>query len=650
MAVEKRVEIEDLFAIRMVADPVISPDGERVAFVVSQLDESKNGYKSAIWMVDVDGGSEPYQYTSGDCLNFSPRWSPDGASLAFLSNRTGRNQVHVIATTGGESRQVSHGDDPAADIAWSVDGESIFFVRKAGDKFNSDTDTTVIRTLRNRMDGEGFWDGRRKQIFRVVLLDDCDAEQITSGDWDSSQPAVSPNGTKIAFVSNREDDRDASTRSDIWIQDLQTGALDRVTQGDGSYGSPSWSPDGTRLAYIGHPVVAPYGPTTLDNLYVHDVDTGEDVGLLGSLDREPGNSAMADTRYGLPAQRPVWSDDSTRVWTLLSDSGSVHLYDCGGNSAPSPLLAGRRDIQSFSATSDGKIAFASSTMSDPPEVFVRDGRDERRLTNMNMDYLAQIELAAVEEVRFESDPGVEVHGWLLKPPSFNAAARYPAIVQVHGGPHGMYGEGFFHEIQLLSARGYVVLMTNPRGSTGYGQEWVAGTMRDWGGADYRDVMAGADYLAKQGFVDSDRIGITGGSYGGYMVNWAIGQTDRFRAAVSQRSTANRASLYGTSDINWSYNDWEFGGSPYENPDFYRERSPLTYVANVSTPLLLLHSENDLRCPISQSEEFFTALKLHGKVAEFVRFPDESHGLSRTGQPRHRVERLERICAWFDRYL
>jgi dipeptidyl aminopeptidase/acylaminoacyl peptidase len=179
---------------------------------------------------------------------------------------------------------------------------------------------------------------------------------------------------------------------------------------------------------------------------------------------------------------------------------------------------------------------------------------------------------------------------------------------------------------------------------------VAGTKEDWGGADYRDVMAGADYLASLDFVDHARLGITGGSYGGYMVNWAIGQTGRFRAAVSQRSTANRASLYGTSDINWSYNAWEYGGSPYENPDFYRERSPLTYVANVTTPLLLLHSENDLRCPISQSEEYFTALKLHGKVAEFVRFPDESHGLSRTGQPKHRVERLERMCGWFERYL
>ncbi len=646
----RRVEIDDLFAIRMVADPVISPDGERVAFVVTRLDRKNNGYRSAIWMVASDGSEAPYQYTSEEALNSSPRWSPDGSLLAFVSNRTGRNQAHVMPTRGGESWQVTSGDDPVSDISWSPDGSSIYFVRKTGEKFNSETDTTVIRTLRNRMDGEGFWDGRRRQIFRAQVAGGGDAEQVTSGDWDSTQPAVSPDGTTIAFVSNRSDERDATTRSDVWTQDLVAGGTEQVTAGDGSYGAPSWSGDGKQLAYVGHPTVEPYGPTTLDNLFVRDIETGEDLGLLGSLDREPGNSAMADMRYGLPGQRPIWDADNRAVRTLLSDGGSVHIYRCTRDAAPEPIVTGGRDIQSFSVSSSGVIAFASSTLSEPTEVFIVDGGGERRLTSINADYLRETELAGVEEVRFESDPGVEVHGWLLKPPAFNPAARYPAIIQVHGGPHGMYGVGFFHEMQLLAARGYVVLMTNPRGSTGYGQEWVAGTIGDWGGADYRDVMAGADFLANQSFVDVNRLGITGGSYGGYMVNWALGQTNRFRAAVSQRSTANRASLYGTSDINWSYNDWEYNGTPYENPDFYRERSPLTFVSNVSTPLLLLHSENDLRCPISQSEEYFTALKLHGKTVEFVRFPNESHGLSRIGQPKHRVERLERICGWFDRYL
>ena len=649
MSSKRRVTIDDLFEIRMVADPQVSPDGRRVAFVVSTLDREANRYRSSIWMASSIGDEEPYQFTNGGGLDSSPRWSPDGSRLTFLSDRSGKNQIHVMAVDGGESEQITDGDDPPSEIQWSPDSSSVFFVRRAGERFNEDTDTKILKTLRNRMDGEGFWDGRRRQIFSVAASGGEEPTQITSGDWDSSQPAPSPDGKRLAFCSNRADDRDATTRIDVWVQDLSTGSTEQITPGDGSYGSPSWSPDGTQLAYTGHPVVEPWGPTTLDDLFIRELSSGEDRGLMSGMDREPGNSAMSDARYNLPAQRPVW-DGLDAVLTLVGDGGSVHLYRCGVGNQPVVDIAGQRDIQSFSLSGNGTVAFASSTLSSPPEVFISLDGEERQITNMNRDYLSAVELAAVEEVRYESDPGVEVHGWLLKPPSFNQNASYPAVIQVHGGPHGMYGVGFFHEMQLLAARGYVVLMTNPRGSTGYGQEWVAGTKQDWGGADYRDVNAGADYLASLDFVNAQRMGITGGSYGGYMVNWAIGQTDRFKAAVSQRSTANRASLYGTSDINWSYNDWEYGGTPYENHEFYRERSPLTYVANVVTPILLLHSENDLRCPISQSEEYFTALKLHGCTAEFVRFPDESHGLSRTGQPVHRVERLERICDWFDRHL
>ena len=649
MATKRRVSIDDLFRINMVADPQLSPDGERIAFVVSHLDRDDNRYRSAIWMVAVDGESAPIRYTHGGGLDSSPRWSPDGRRLAFLSDRSGDTQVYVMPTSGGESTQLTTCDTPPSDIHWAFDGESLYFVRRTGTRFNENTDTKVLKTLRNRLDGEGFWDGRRRHIFRVDV-DGGRIDQITDGDWDSTQPAPAPDGQTIAFCSNRAADRDASTRLDVWVQDLRTGETTQITPGDGSYGGPSWSPDGSSLAYTGHPVSEPWGPTTLDNMYIRDIKTGEDVRLFDSIDREPGNSAMADMRYNLPGQRTVWESNDS-VLSLVSDSGSVHIHRAGPGATPTAIIDGERDIQSFSRSLDGSIAFASSGLSEPTEIYVRDQTGStRQLTQMNRSYLDEVELAGASAISFGSDPGAEVTGWLLKPPAFNPTARYPAIIQVHGGPHGMYGVGFFHEMQLLAARGYVVLMTNPRGSTGYGQEWVAGTKSDWGGADYRDVMAGADFLAGRAYIDADRIGIAGGSYGGYLVNWAIGQTDRFRAAVSQRSTANRASLYGTSDINWSYNDWEYGGSPYDNHEFYRERSPLTYVANVKTPVLLLHSENDLRCPISQSEEFFTALKLHGCVSEFVRFPDESHGLSRTGQPVHRVERLERICDWFDRHL
>lgn len=646
------ITIDDLYRIQLVADPNISPDGLRVAYVVTNVDRIANGYRSSIWMVDTHADDVPYRFTSCPGKDTSPRWSPDGSMLAFLSDRSGKNQVHVMHADGGEAWQVTSGANPASELTWSSDSTSILYVSKVDpeDAGDEKSDVRVVTALKYKFDGEGFLDGKRRHIFRVSAHGG-EPQPLTDGDWDSTQPALSPDDRWLAFVSNRSEDRDNNSLTDIWLTDLRTDETKRLTPEDGNYATPAWSSDGSKLAFTGHPIVEPHGPATLDDLYVWHKDSGETVRLLTSLDREPGNSAMSDMRYALPTPTPIWDASGEQVLTLVSDQGSVHVYGCGLDGEPEPILSGQRDIQSFTVTADGAMAFASSALDTPTDVFIlRTDGSEQRLTTHNDEFMSGIELGHAEEVRFESDPGVEVHGWLLTPPGFNAATRYPAIVQVHGGPHGMYGVGFFHEMQVLASRGYVVLFTNPRGSTGYGQSTVSGSMGDWGGADYRDVMAGADLLESLDYVDSSRIGITGGSYGGYMVNWALGQTDRFRAAVTQRSTSNRLSLYGTSDFNVMYNDWEFRGNPYDNASFYLERSPLTYVKNITTPLLILHSEDDLRCPVSQGEELFVALKKLGKIVEFVRFPDESHGLSRTGQPVHRTERLERLCGWFDRYL
>lgn len=644
------IEIDDLYSIRLVADPNISPDGLRVVWVVTEVDRDCDGYKSNIWGADLDGDRTAYRLTTGNGKDTSPRWSPDGTMFAFLSDRSGRNQIHVMHTDGGESWQATDGPNGASDLAWSPDSTSLAYVAKVELAEEPVSDVRVITSMLYRMDGEGFFDGKNRQV-HLVSAHGGAARMVTDGDWDSIQPAFSADGKWLAVVSNRSEDRKENRLSDIWAIELATGRAERLTAGDGNYSTPAWSPAGDVVTWVGHPITEKYGPVTLDDLFIYDRGADELRGLLSSHDREPGNSAIADARYGLPNPTPVWAVDGSAVYTMLSDAGSVHLYRCAVDGPAAPLLDGAQDIQSFTISNDGTVAFAASTMAIPTEVFVRrpDGTVEQ-ITDINRAMLAGVELGEIREVRLESDPGVEVHGWLLTPPGFNPAVRYPAIVEVHGGPHGMYGVGFFHELHVLAARGYVVLYTNPRGSTGYGQEFVAAALGDWGGADYRDVMAGADYLASLDFVDSNRLGITGGSYGGYMTNWVVGQTDRFRAAVTQRSTANRISTYGTSDMNMTYNDWEFAGTPYDNPAHYIDRSPLTWVKNVNTPLLIVHSENDLRCPIGQAEELFTALRKLGKTTEFVRFPNESHGLSRAGKPAHRVERLERICGWFDRYL
>lgn len=646
------IEIDDLYNFVFVADPNISPDGTRVAWVATSVEREKNGYRSSIWLAAADGSDTPYRFTAGRGKDTSPRWSPDGSHIAFLSDRSGRNQVWVIPNDGGEAWQVTNGANAASEISWTPDGTSIVYSSKVDpieteeERSKRKSDTKVITNLRYKFDGEGFLDNKRRHV-HVVDFHGGESRALTSGDFDCSQPAISPYGRFLATMSNRTADNRNNSLSDIWLTDLHSNESRRVTAEDGNYSSPAWSPSGT-LTYIGHPVVEPFGPTTLDNLYTWDPDSDEINGLLVGIDREPGNSSIADARYGVPNQLPIWSTDGTSVFTLISDRGNSHIYSCATTGSPAVLASGTRDIQSFTVARDHTIAFASSTMEQPTEVFVRqpDG-EERQLSHHNDTLMAGIDLGEVIDVAFDSDPGVEIHGWLLHPPGFNPNVKYPAIVQIHGGPHGMYGVGFFHEMHVLAARGYVVLYTNPRGSTGYGQNFVSASMNDWGGADYRDVMAGVPFLESLGYVDMTRLGVTGGSYGGYMTNWIIGQTHQFKAAVTMRSTCNRLSLYGTSDFNMMYNDWEYAGTPYDNAEFYIERSPLTYVKNVTTPVLILHSENDLRCPITQGEEFFVALKKLGKDVEFVRFPDESHGLSRAGQPVHRIERLERLTGWFD---
>ncbi|HEX5164868.1 MAG TPA: hypothetical protein VFV93_05690, partial [Thermomicrobiales bacterium] len=437
------IEIDDLYNLIFVADPNISPDGARVAWVATTVDRNKNGYRSSIWIAPSDGSEAPYRFTGGTGKDTSPRWSPDGSQIAFLSDRSGKNQVWVIPVDGGEAWQVTDGPNAASEIGWMPDGASIYYTTKVepeeGDERKSDT--RVITTLRYKADGEGFLDNKRRHIF-AASVDGGESRPLTSGDFDCSQPAVSPDGRYLACMSNRSDDNRNNSLSDIWVTDLHNNESRRVTPEDGNYSTPAWSTSG-EVAFVGHPIVEPYGPSTLDNLYTWSPDTDEINGLLVGIDREPGNGAIADARYGVPTQPPIWSSDGSQVYTLLSDRGSVDIYTCPASGNPSSLAGGQRDIQSFTVANDGTISFAASTMQLPTEVFVRrpDG-SETQLSHHNDDFINGIELGSIEEVTFESDPGVEIHGWLLRPPAFNADAKYPAILEIHGGPHGMYGVGF----------------------------------------------------------------------------------------------------------------------------------------------------------------------------------------------------------------
>lgn len=670
-ATQRRLRPDDLFNLTMIGDTVVSPDGQAICFVQTRLDREENAYRGDLWIVPTAGmPGEAVQYTHGPRTVAQPRWSPNGRWLAFLADREekGKRQLWLIPTAGvgGEARALTHGDTSVSDYAWAPDSTRICFVRSetidrrekrddaaaaGAEKAPRVTDDVIaITRIRNKADGTGFINDRRSHLWTVDL--EGHETRLTEGDHDNTAPAWSPDCREIAFVAQRAapDEADRTNAADLWIVGADGGEPRRVPTPDGPLDAPAWSPDGRLLAFVGGNRANVAGAN--QDLWVVPADgRGEARNLTAALDLSIGLNVGSDSRAGLSGDRPVWAPDCAALYVLASRRGDTPLWRVpvdGGE--PRAVVAGAQQVQAFSLCANGAtLALNLADNLNPSDVYSADadGDNLRRLTEANGDFFAGLELVEPEPFEYEGAAGWPVHGWLLRPAGYEEGRRYPLILEIHGGPHAAYGNAFMFEFQLLAARGWGVLFTNPRGSTTYGERFAMASNDDWGGNDYRDLMAGVDAaLARAPWADPARLGVTGGSYGGYMTNWIVTQTDRFKAAVTQRSICNMISKWGVSDIGYLGNDLQWGGPPWQNLQFYLDRSPLFHVENVTTPLLILHSERDLRCPIEQGEQFYTALKYLGREVELVRFPDEGHELSRSGQPLHRLERLERIVGWF----
>ena len=660
----RAVTADDLYRLRFVSDPQVSPDGSQVAYVVAWVDPDEHTrYRSQIMLVPFDGSSAPRPLTSGRHRDSAPRWSPDGCYLAFLSNREKeRPQLFVLPLQGGEARQLTSLGRGAGAARWSHNGDRLAFAAKVDVKEIAEQEghteengkqprVRIVTRVKYQADGEGLLESLRKHLFVVDVDGNSEARQITDGDWDDGEPAWSPDGRHIAFTSSRERDRDLTMLNDVWLVPSTGGRARRLTRHRGQASTPSFSPDGQQVAFYGHEQGWRYGART--ELLCVAPGGGEVRSLSDSLDAELGNVALSDARDPFAAQPPHWLPDGRGLLALVSRNGSAAAwrFDAAGGE-PRPLFEGPCEVASFSASRDGgRLACAMSDPLHPYEVFTGDASEQRQVTHENADWLESVDLQPVEPFSVTSTDGQQVAGWLMKPRGFAARKKYPLVLEVHGGPEAMYSWSFFHEFQPLAARGYGVLFTNPRGSKGYGEAFTARIFADWGNQDYLDCMAAVDAATSFGWVDAQRLGVTGGSYGGFMTAWLVGHTDRFAAAVATRGCYNFSSFYGTSDIGPTFGDYILGGPVYERSELYHERSPLTYAPRMRTPLLLIHNEGDLRCPMEQAEQLFVRLRRLGKVeTELIRFPEESHGLSRSGRPDRRVERLERIVGWFDRFL
>jgi dipeptidyl aminopeptidase/acylaminoacyl peptidase len=650
-AAQRKVELDDMYRLRDVSDPQLSPDGAWVAYTVSRPDTSEDRADSDVWMSRWDGGRS-VRLTSSKSSEATPRWSPDGRYLTFLSDRDDAREVDqlwLLDRSGGEAERITDLPGGISDYAWSPDSKRLALIVSDPDPDStaSSSDTTLKTTPRpivlNRFqfkeDETGYLDERRDHLY-LFDLSSRKAELVTPGEYNEAAPSWSPDGRSIAFVSKRRPEFDRTNNWDLYLLEARAGASPRqLTTFEGSdadpeWGgrAPSWSPDGEQLAYVqGGPLkLIYYGG---QKVAVVPVAGGPARILTPTLDRN--------------VLSPVWSADGASIFFLLEDDRvtDVARVPSGGGKVER-LTQGRGYVSDFSVGAGGKVAVLASTPTVPAEVFAIEGEGLRRLSRQNDDWLAAVRLAPVEEISFKSRDGTPIQGFLVRPVDYRAGSRVPAVLRIHGGPVSQFANEFDLEWQLLAAQGFAVVAANPRGSSGRGEKFSTAIWADWGNKDGQDVLAAVDYAVAAGVADPGRLGVGGWSYGGILTNQVIARDRRFKAAVSGAGQSNALAGYGTDQYVREY-EAELG-TPWANPEAYTRVSfPFFHADRIVTPTLFLCGEQDFNVPLLNSEQMYQALRSLGRETELVIYPGEYHQIRK---PSYRRDRLERYLGWYGRYL
>ncbi|MFN2514632.1 MAG: prolyl oligopeptidase family serine peptidase [Pyrinomonadaceae bacterium] len=662
----------DILRVASVSDPQISPNGQWVVYTVSAVEGDAT--ISTLWLTRAgmelipNASRSPMPLLARGWNVSNPRWSPDSSMIAFLGNHNDQYGIWIVNLPNREPRFIApilktnfFITYAGETLAWAPDSKRIAYVSATeettatSDLSTLPDDPKVIDRIQYKS-RTSFSDNRRTHVW-ITTIEKPESRQLTSGPFYDHAVTFSPRGDEIAFLSNHEADPDANNNSDIFAVDLH-GELRQITHTRGCEYEPTWSPDGKWIAY------------TATKREITTIDSVAEDTHVWVTDAAGANRRELTAEQDRRSRSPKWSPHSRSIYFLAGDSGRTNLYAVRFDSGPIRDVFSHEDvtpnpklepatfptrpfqITSFSINSQalGKLAIALSDSINPTEVWTAPasfGRVMQRLTSHNGSLVRSVPLIEPDEITFKSFDGTKIQGWLMKPVGWREDRKYPLILSIHGGPHGMSGWAFNPTFQVYAARGYAVLYLNPRGSTGYGQKFSDGTLSEWGGGDYKDLMAGVDEaLRRNSWIDQDRMGVTGGSYGGFMTNWIITQTPRFKAAISSASVSNLISFYSTS----LYQDLihaEFGGFPWDNYDLLWQWSPLRYVKQAQTPTLFIHGEQDNDVHITQAEEMYMALKRRGVETVLLRYPREGHGLR---EPKHRVDALERTIAWFDRFL
>jgi len=663
----------DLLKFTWIADPQISPDGATVAYVQVTVNEKDNRYETSLFTVPASGAAPPKRLTGGIRDN-APRWSPDGKRIVFVrapekDGKAQPPQLYLIDLSGGEAHAITSLPRGAGGPVWSPDGRTIAFTAstgqdgREGQEGRTKSDVTVVTRAVYRANGtSGYVDPDHHTHIFTMPMDGTAPKQITDGEFDEREPVWSPDGATLYFTSTRvAEPYYEEAGAELFSVPAAGGAMTKVAAIEGNIGSPSVSPDGRRIAFVGILRGKPIRSYSQPDLWVTDAAPGSTPKNLTAdydFDIAGGIGGDQSAPRGQNRKPIVWSPDGRKLAIVSAEHGSsnLKLVDAATGRV-NPLTDTPQDIVAYSATADGnRFAATLSTQTMIGDVFLLDYSPasaephRRQLTHVNDGLFADLQQSEPEEIWYRSFDGKQIQGWILKPPNFNPAQKYPLILEIHGGPHGAYGNVYTHEFQWMAAKGYVVLFTNPRGSTTYGQDFGNIIQFHYPGDDYKDLMAGVDDVVKRGYVDANRLGVTGGSGGGLLTNWTITQTQRFKAAVAQRDIADWYGFWFTADFTLFQPTW-FRKAPWEDPQDFAARSPITHIASVTTPLMLINGDEDYRTPPADGGEMmFRALKYRKIPTVMVRFPRENHELSRSGEPKHRVERLQHIVGWMDQWL
>lgn len=668
MAFHNRISAQDLYRMELITDSEISPDGKSAIYAVQRVDKSKEKKYSNLWIVDISATTSRI-FTTGRQTDKTPCWSPNGSEIAFLSNREDEKQfqIYLIPVNGGEAHKLTDLKGEFGKLSWSPDGKKIIFEFRKKDQEEIDREkdeskkvlgipARQITRINYRLDGAG-WNPHERWHLWLINIENSVEKQLTNHDvFDETGPFWSPDNRNVAYFSNHSEDPDLSpSLVDLWILDTENSKSRKLITPIGTKENGSFSPDGQQIAYFAQEGIGEDWRNT--NLWIIRSDGCTSAeNLTGEMDILVNNRTLNDNGP-TPLSPPIWSNDSHWLFFQVTRHGNTGYSKINTQTRqmlPVIDLDGVVGKPSMDKNKENLLVILGENF-NLPQLWLfplsTKNNDQKQLTFLNRDWFQSLNLGEIERVWFKGSDGNDLQGWILRPPDFDQSKKYPSILEIHGGPLMQYGNIFMHEFHYLASMGFVVYYCNPRGGQGYGEDHARAIHEGkWGTKDYEDLMVWTDYVKKLPYIDQDRMGVTGGSYGGYMTAWIIGHTKRFKAAVAQRCVSNLISMWGSSDFNWEFQETFGNQAPYESIEILWECSPMKHIGNASTPTLVIHSEQDLRCPLEQGQQLFTALKKLGVETKFLIFPDEFHGLSRNGRTDRRIIRLQEMYEWFNKYL